>query len=69
MTKATFKKVNAALKDAGLDVELVKGEGYFYFAGEGTDGWASTGVYVYRLTDLTVEEWMEEAREKETRTW
>lgn len=57
----TIKQVNKALKVAGFNnAELVKGKGYFYFAGEDTDFFEAAGVYgVYRLSALTVEQWVE----------
>jgi hypothetical protein len=62
----TTKKVNAALKAAGFDVELAKGGGYFYFydIGDSFVATAMSGVYVSRITDLTVEEWVEEFKSK-----
>jgi exopolyphosphatase/pppGpp-phosphohydrolase len=61
MTRLTMKKVNAAIKAAGGgSVELVKGDGYFYFAGGESEEWNSTGVYVYTLNELTLERWVEE---------
>lgn len=70
---ATFNKKLAAL---GKDIELVKGEGYFYFAGDDVIG--PTGVkgdtfsvYTYRFSHLTEERWMDEAKDAldESRIW
>lgn len=66
-SRVTTKQVNAALAKAGLEVELVKDrqQGYFYFSGPGVDLAFEQGVYgVWRLGDLSVEQWVEEAREK-----
>jgi hypothetical protein len=59
MTTATFKKVNAAIAALGYKAELVKGDGYFYFAGDDVKIDAPS-VYVYRLTEFSVEEWLGE---------
>tara|TARA_R110000851_G_scaffold178010_10_gene324949 strand:- start:1679 stop:1867 length:189 start_codon:yes stop_codon:yes gene_type:complete len=58
MTVATIKKVNAAIADKG--VELVKGNGYFYFADTGEDYVADfiDSVYSTTLRCMTVEEWV-----------
>lgn len=56
----TLKKVNEALKQLGESAELVRGEGYFYFEGEDTLLMQQTGVYVYRLNELTLDQWISE---------
>jgi hypothetical protein len=53
----TLKKVTKALPTG---FELVKGEGYYYFAGPSTEGWHTTMVCVYRLNDLTLAQWLSE---------
>ncbi len=58
MTLATLKKVNDAIK--AKDLELVKHPDYFYFMGltdEAMDH-IPTSVYVRRISDLTLEEWI-----------
>lgn len=54
--------VNREIKfSRGLDIELVKGRGYFYFVGDDIPSYApSTSVMVYRITDLTVAQWLQE---------
>ena len=56
----TLRTVNKAIAHFG-DIELVKGNGYFYFVGEDVNVWAE-GVYVYRLNELSLERWIEEAK-------
>lgn len=56
----TLRTVNKAIAHLG-DIELVKGNGYFYFAGDSVNVWAE-GVYVYRLNELSLERWVEEAK-------
>ena len=64
--RVTIKRVNEALRSAGLDVEIVKGRGYWYFAGEMASHWAEQGVYgVGSLQGLTVEQWVGEAVRRE----
>jgi hypothetical protein len=58
MTLATIKKVNAAIEKFG--VEIVKGNGYFYFADIG-DAYVSDNiesVYSCHLRCMTVEQWL-----------
>ena len=43
-----------------LGMYAAKGDGYFYFANGEYEEWNSTGVYVYRLNELSLERWVEE---------
>lgn len=59
-----MNSVNAAIRT--LDLELVKGDAYFYFAGLGenaarVDLLDNTSVYTPFLTDLSLCEWEDEA--------
>jgi hypothetical protein len=56
----TLKQINRALKNKGYEVELIKGEGYFYFEGRDADNLTSQGVYIPRLSDQSVEEWVKD---------
>lgn len=61
----TLKKVNAELVRLGIRAELVRGDGYFYFVGEDVELALEQGVYgVFRLNDLTLDQWVEEARQR-----
>lgn len=65
MKRVTLKQVNAALKAEGIDAELVRGQGYFYFTGKAMDVASEQGVYgVSRLGELSVERWVAEAKAK-----
>lgn len=65
MSRVTIKRVNEALKAAGIDAELVAAKDYFYFSGPAMDLVQEQGVYgVYRLNDLSLERWVAEAKEK-----
>lgn len=66
----TIKQVNKALHAAGLDCQLHKGDGYCYFWGPSVErSPVGTMVYVPRISDLTVEQWLEEAETIATREW
>lgn len=63
--RVTFRRINQAIADAGLRCELVRGCGYFYFAGDDVDSAQESGVYgVYQLSELSVARWVDEARAK-----
>ena len=64
MTRLTLKTVNNVLaaKFHGKQIELVKGEGYFYFVGADVEHCETTSVMVYRLNDLFLDHWVAEAR-------
>lgn len=57
-----IRTVNKAIAEAGIRAQLVRGTGYYYFVGDDVSVTRATGVYVYRLNELTLEEWLEEAR-------
>lgn len=67
MAIASIKKVNAELRKDGIPVELVKGHGYFYFAAlkDAAFGieYSILSVYVTRVTDLSLEQWRDHARD------
>lgn len=56
----SIKTVNNAIKKLGGKVELVKGVGYFYFWSDDVAFVDGSSVYVYRINDLTLEQWIEE---------
>lgn len=64
MARATVPAVNKALKAQGFqaEVELVKGDGYLYFTYDNGKRFDTHSVYVPRVTDLSFDRWMEEAR-------
>jgi len=55
-------QVNAYLKSLGLDAKLRRGEGYYYFTGADAFGWHSE--YVYRASDLSLDEWKTIVKER-----
>lgn len=66
MTRVTLNNVNRALKAAGLDYELVRGNGYFYFwpLSDGTPELENECVMTLWLKDDTVDGWVETCRSK-----
>lgn len=46
-----------------LEVELVKGKGYFYLVGELMGYASTTSIYVYKVNDLSFEQWQESIKE------
>ena len=62
--KANKKTIDAALKEAGLDCEIFKGNGYFYFVGKSVDLASEQGVYgVARFSDMSIARWVEECKD------
>jgi len=63
MTSPTINKINAAI--AKHEIELVKGEGYFYFIGTTDAGMNLSNhiqsVFTSTLKDISLEEWIEYA--------
>jgi len=59
---ATIPAVNKALRAAGIDGELVKGRGYFYFKGNDLPVAYTESVYVNRVDRMSIEQWVEEAK-------
>lgn len=66
MPRITIKQINTAIRSISGNhtSELVRGDGYFYFAGELESSWPHGGVYVPRLGDLSLDEWVEEYRSR-----
>lgn len=57
----TLKAVNKALAAKGAKEELFYNrQGYYYFAEGNTARWKATMVYVPRLNDLTIYQWIAE---------
>ena len=60
-TGATIaREVNAAIKAMGRDERLVAGRGYCYFVEGDAMSWYTSSVPVARISDLSVERWIEE---------
>lgn len=49
-----------ALRERGRHESLREGDGYFYFGGGEAVHWLSSSVMVRKISDLTLEQWMEE---------
>lgn len=63
MTNLRIATVNKAIPAEGIALELVSGEGYFYFIGEGVNhAFNTSSVYTYRLNNQTLAAWIADAR-------
>lgn len=61
----TIKSINKVFQEDNLPVELVKGEGYFYFifdAIETHNVYETKSIYTVRLSDMTKDRWIDEGR-------
>ena len=60
-----MKTVNKEIQKLYPKMELIKGEGYFYFISEDIDiqQLYTTSVYTFLLNDLTLIDWIREAKE------
>jgi hypothetical protein len=69
MPARSLKQVNTAIKKAGLDIILCKGEGYFYITSDDTDiglylsSLECTSIYVCHLNHQSVEDWVHDVKE------
>lgn len=61
--RVTINNVNAALRSAGIDAELVRGDGYFWFDGPDVERAYTSSVMTAHLTSMSVEEWVARGRE------
>jgi len=57
----TIKRINKAIKKFNL--EIIKGEGYYYFLDLETRNQIGLSVYVNYLKDLPIKEWIGQARD------
>lgn len=63
--RVTISAINKSLAAAGIDAEIHRGDGYFYFSGPPVDLAQEQGVYgVTRLSELSVSAWVDQARQK-----
>jgi len=60
MNKVTLAQVNKVISSLG-SIKLFKGSGYFYFIGESVDT-SLAGVYVNAIRELSLDDWIEEAK-------
>jgi hypothetical protein len=58
--RVTTKVIHDELARLGHDVHLEKGDGYFFFRGNGTNDWLDKTVRVPTLSSLTLEQWIAE---------
>src|SRR5580704_18111321 len=58
--RLTLKAINDELKQLGNDVDIEKGEGYFYFWKGDANNWLDRTVNVPKVSSLTLEQWIGE---------
>ena len=64
MPRATIPAINKAIAALGIEAELIRAKGYFYFTGPSVETCSRQGVYgVTRVGDLTVEQWLGELKD------
>ena len=56
----TYKKVNQALRVIDPTAELIKGDGYHYFAGDSVQFAYTTSVMANSLNSLSLDAWVGE---------
>lgn len=61
--RVTLKQVNAALRAAGIEGELIREADYHYFWGDSFGFLISTCVYTCQTGTYTVKQWLEIAQE------
>lgn len=64
---ARREDVNRILKREGLPVTLFRGNGYFYLNYDDGETFQTYSVYVCYFYELTVDQWLTEARDFATR--
>jgi hypothetical protein len=62
--ETTLLQINRALKAARLDLELVKGKGYWYFTGPDADTMSEQGLYAWDIRTSKPEEIVAEAKRR-----
>lgn len=60
--RLTCKAVTKAIREAGLNGELVRGNGYYYFVGPAFESCKTTMVITHHIAAYTLEEWVAEAK-------
>lgn len=60
--RLTLAAINKALADVPAGEILVKGKDYFYFTDGNAHAWPTCSVYVARLSDLSLTDWIGEWR-------
>lgn len=59
----TLNQVNKALKNLGHDVELVRGQDYFWLSGPDAEHAERQGIYVAKINHQTLDQWIEDCLE------
>lgn len=56
--RITTRTITKAIQAAGINGELVRGSGYYYFTGPAFEGCPSTSVMTYHIGAYSVEDWI-----------
>lgn len=62
MSSLRITTINNAMAREGINATLVRGDGYFYFTGPDVEHAETPSVYVYRISHLSLDGWLDEAR-------
>jgi hypothetical protein len=54
----TLKQVNKRLMELSINLELVRGNGYFYVVGKDSELMYNTSIMVRKISSLTVDQWI-----------
>lgn len=57
---ATINQINDLLKARGQNAEIVRGQGYYYFAGPDAGALSETGLYGWKMKATPAVEFVEE---------
>jgi hypothetical protein len=60
--RVTLAAINRAIRASGGAEALAKAAGYFHFHGGDAAAWPQSGVYVARLDQMTLAQWVAEWR-------
>lgn len=63
MMSIRINTVNSALRAYSPYVKLHKGDGYFYFSFDDNVTYETESVMVYRLNDLSLDQWISAGRD------
>lgn len=65
MARLTLNQINAELARLGYEERLARGHDYFFFYDGNAHNWCESGVYgVYRLSALSLEQWISERNQR-----
>lgn len=54
----TLKNLNTKVRNKWGDVEVIKGDGYFWLCGDDVPNVPSTTILAHRVNQLTLDQWL-----------